>query len=205
MVAAMDFGFDSLLGIALGVGLAAATGFRVFLPLLCAGIAARAGWVPLADGFAWLASSPALVALGTAAALEVLAYAVPGVDHALDVLAGPATVAAGVVASASVMAEVPPAVMWPVAIIAGGGIAGLTKGSAAVVRAKAGLATGGLANPVLSSVESVGAALLSLLAIAVPLVALVAVAAFLAFATRRAGRLVFGRRGSATGPRAAGP
>src|SRR6185295_9558625 len=84
---AMDLGFGALLSIALGVGLAAATGFRVFLPLLIAAIAARAGVLPLTDGFAWLASTPALVTLATAAALETLAYYIPGVDHALDVLA----------------------------------------------------------------------------------------------------------------------
>ncbi len=190
----MELGFGALLSIALGVGLAAATGFRVFLPLLIAAIAARSGVLPLTDGFAWLASTPALVTLGTAAVLETLAYYVPGVDHALDVLASPAALAAGVIASAAVMADVPPAVMWPVAIIAGGGIAGLTKGSAAVVRAKTGLATGGLGNPVVSTVETVSATGLSLLAIALPLVCLVAVVALLVWATRKAGRLMFGRR-----------
>jgi hypothetical protein len=166
----------------------------VFLPLLIAALAARAGVLPLSDGFAWLASTPALVTLGTAAVLETLAYYVPGVDHVLDVLASPATLAAGVIASAAVMADVPPAVMWPVAIIAGGGIAGLTKGSAALVRAKTGLATGGIGNPVVSTVETVGATGISILAIALPLVCLAAVVILLAWAARRAGRLIFGKR-----------
>lgn len=190
----MEIGFNALLSIALGVGLAAATGFRVFLPLLVASLAARSGVLPLSDGFAWLASTPALVTLGTAAVLETLAYYIPGVDHVLDVIASPATVAAGVIASAAVMADVPPTVMWPVAIIAGGGVAGLTKGSAALARAKSGLVTGGLGNPVVSTVETVGATGLSLLAIALPLVCLVAVVVLLVWATRKAGRLMFGRR-----------
>jgi predicted TIM-barrel fold metal-dependent hydrolase len=50
---------------------------------------------------------------------ETLAYYIPGVDHALDVVASPATLAAGVVASAAVMTDIPPEVMWPVAVIAG--------------------------------------------------------------------------------------
>jgi hypothetical protein len=182
-----------LLSIALGVGLAAATGFRVFLPLLVAAIAARSGLLPLSDGFAWLASTPALATLGSAAVLETLAYYVPGVDHALDLLAGPVAVAAGVVASASVMAEVPPAVMWPVAIIAGGGIAGLTKGSAALVRAKSGMVTGALSNPVVSTVETIGATALAMLAIALPLACLAAVIALCVWAVRKAGRLLFVR------------
>ena len=131
----MDGSLAIAISVALGIGLAAATGFRVFLPLLVAALAARYGELPLNDSFAWLASAPALFTLASAAVLETLAYYIPGVDHALDLITGPATVVAGIVASASVMTDVPPAVMWPVAIIAGGGIAGLTKGSTAIVRA----------------------------------------------------------------------
>jgi hypothetical protein len=190
----MDFSIASLVGIALGIGLAAATGFRIFIPLLIAGLAARFDVLPLGESFQWLASTPALLMLGTAAVVETLAYYIPGVDHALDVLAGPATLLAGTVASAAVMTEIPPAVMWPLAVIAGGGAAGLTKGSTALLRAKSGVATGGLANPVVSTVETVGATGIALLAIAVPVLCLVAVVALLWWAARKAGRLLFGRR-----------
>ena len=180
--------------VALGIGLAAATGFRVFLPLLIAALAARFGHLPLNETFQWLSGTPALLTLGTAAVLETLAYYVPGVDHALDVVASPATIAAGAVASASVMTDVPPAVMWPVAIIAGGGIAGIAKGSAALVRAKSGVLTGGLANPVVSTIETAGAGGIAILAIALPMVCLVIVAALLFWAARRTGRLFTRRR-----------
>jgi hypothetical protein len=190
----MELSFESLLSVALGIGLAAATGFRIFVPLLVAGIAARSGFLPLTDGFNWLSSTPALLMLGTAAVFEVLAYYIPGVDHALDVIASPAAVGAGVVASASVMADIPPAVMWPVAIIAGGGVAGLTKGSTALLRAKSGLLTGGLANPVVSTIETAGATGLALFALAVPVICLVGVVALLVWAARKAGRVLFGRR-----------
>ena len=56
----MDFSIESLIGIALGIGLAAATGFRIFIPLLLVGIAARFDMLPLGDGFQWLATTPAL-------------------------------------------------------------------------------------------------------------------------------------------------
>src|ERR1044072_4067766 len=128
--------FDLLFGVALGIGLAAATGFRVFVPLLIAGLAARAGWLPLVDFFAWLQSTPALAALSTAAVVEILAFYIPGLDHLLDVLAGPLAVIAVILASASVMVGRPPEMRWPIAVMAGGGIAGLTKATAAVVRAK---------------------------------------------------------------------
>lgn len=190
----MNIPFEALFSIALGIGLAAATGLRVFLPLLIAGLAARAGWMPLTDAFSWLESTPALFTLGAAALAEVLAYLIPGVDHLLDLLAGPAAVIAGVIVSASVMADVPSGVMWPVAIIAGGGIAGLTKGSSAIVRAKTGIATAGLGNPVVSTGETLGAMGLSILAIALPVICLIAVIALLVWAMRKAGRTVFRRR-----------
>ena len=190
----MDFSIGSLVGVALGIGLAAATGFRIFIPLLIAGLAARFDVLPLGDSFQWLASTPALLTLGTAAVLETLAYYIPGVDHALDVLAGPATLLAGVVASAAVMTEIPPAVMWPVAVIAGGGAAGLTKGSTALLRVKSGVATGGLANPVVSTVETISATGIAILAIAVPVLCFVAVVVLLWWVARKAGRLLFGRR-----------
>src|SRR5262245_21437277 len=154
--------FDLLLSVALGIGLAAATGFRVFIPLLVAGLAARAGWVPLAESFAWLQSTPALVALGTAAAVETLRFYIPGVDHLLDVTQGPLAVVAGVAASASVMVDLPPEARWPIALIAGGGIAAITKGTAAVIRAKSTALTAGLGNPVVSTAEVAGAAAVSI-------------------------------------------
>jgi hypothetical protein len=182
---AVDHSPELLLGVALGIGLAAATGFRVFIPLLVAGLAARAGWVPLIDSFAWLQSTPALVALGTAAAVEILAFYIPGVDHALDVIAGPLTVIAGVLVSASVMVDLPPEVRWPIAVIAGGGIAGLTKATAAVIRAKTAAVTGGLGNPVVSTAETAGAATVSIIAILAPLLCLAVAIVIVVWAIRR--------------------
>jgi hypothetical protein len=184
----VNHSFDLLFSVALGIGLAAATGFRVFIPLLVAGLAARAGWVPLIDSFAWLQSTPALVALGTAAVLETLAFYIPGLDHLLDVLAGPLAVVAGVLASASVMVDLPPEVRWPIAVIAGGGIAALTKGTTALIRAKTAVATGGLGNPVVSTAETAGAATVSILAIVAPLLCLVGVIVIVVWALRRFSR-----------------
>lgn len=184
----MNHSFDLLFSVALGIGLAAATGFRVFIPLLVAGLAARAGWVPLIDSFAWLQSTPALVALGTAAVLETLAFYIPGLDHLLDVLAGPLAVVAGVLASASVMVDLPPGVRWPIAVIAGGGIAALTKGTTALIRAKTAVVTGGLGNPVVSTAETAGAATVSILAIVAPLLCLVGVIVIVVWALRRFSR-----------------
>ena len=80
---------EILLSIGLGIGLAAACGFRVFLPVLAMGVAARAGALDLAEGFEWMAGTPALLALGAAAILEVGAYYIPWLDNVLDVAAMP--------------------------------------------------------------------------------------------------------------------
>ena len=176
--------FDLPLPIVLGVGLAAATGFRVFLPLLIVSGAAYSGHLPLADNFAWLGTSSALIMLGVAAFVEVLAYYVPGVDNLLDTLATPAALVAGTVVSAAVMTDVPPMVKWTAAVIAGGGVAGLTQGTTAILRAKSTVLTGGIGNSVIATAELGGALLVTLLALAAPLAALAVVILFLWLAIR---------------------
>jgi hypothetical protein len=180
--------------VAVGLGLAAACGFRVFVPLLALGIGARFGHLPLASGFAWVSSLPGLIAFGTATILEVGAYYVPWLDHVLDVLATPVAVLAGVLASASIGVDLPPTLRWAIALIAGGGLAGLTQGASVLVRAKSGLATGGLANPVVATGELLAASGLSALALLLPVVALVLVLLAVVLVFRWAGRLLFGRR-----------
>jgi hypothetical protein len=166
----------TLLSFALGVGLAAACGFRVFVPLLFAAVAARTGHLPLAPGFAWLASDGALLALGAATFLEVLAYAVPWLDHLLDAIATPAAVVAGVVASAAVFVDLPPAVRWGAAVILGGGAAGAVQAGTVLARVKSTVFTGGAGNIGVALLELAASALLSLLAILAPLFVLIALA-----------------------------
>jgi len=167
------------LSIVLGVGLAAATGFRVFLPMLIVSAAAYTGHLPLSDSFAWLGTGPALTMLSVATLVEILAYYIPGVDNLLDTLATPAALVATTVVSAAVMTDVPPMVKWTAAIIAGGGVAGLTQGTTAIVRANSTVLTGGIGNFAISTAELVGAILVSLLALAAPLAALAVVILFL--------------------------
>ena len=184
------------LSIVLGVGLAAATGLRVFLPMLIVGVTAYAGHLPLDDSFAWLATPSALIMLSVAAIAEILAYYVPAVDNVLDALAGPAALVAGTVVSAAVMVDVPPLVKWTAAVIAGGGVAGLTQGVTTIVRAKSTILTGGVGNVVISTAELGGALLVSLLALAAPLVALGVVIFFLWSAMRLIRQLLRGERRS---------
>src|ERR1700746_2276296 len=187
-------GFDLALSIALGIGLAAAVGFRVFLPMLVMSVAAYSGHLTLSSGFAWLATPPALVMLSVAALLEILAYYIPGLDNLLDTIATPAALIAGTVVCAAVMTDLPPIVKWTTAVIAGGGAAELTQGLTSLLRAKSTLMTAGLGNHVIASGEIGGALLLSLLALAAPLLAVVVVALFCWLAVRVGRRLLRGKR-----------
>lgn len=182
-------GADVALSIALGVGLAAAVGLRVFLPMLVVSVAAYFGHLPLSGGFAWLASAPALLMLAIAAVLEIVAYYIPGVDNLLDALAAPAALIAGTVVSAAVMADLPPLVKWTTAVIAGGGAAGLTQGITSLLRLKSTTLTAGLGNHVVASGELGGALALSLLALAAPVLAIAVLAVFCWFAIRLLRRL----------------
>ena len=167
--------FDLGLSIALGVGLAAATGLRLFLPMLVVSVAAYSGHLPLSDNFAWLATPAALVLLSVAALAEILAYYIPGLDNLLDTLATPAAFIAGTLIAAAVITDLPPMVKWSAAIIAGGGIAGLTQTTSAVLRAKSTVLTGTLGKPVIATAEVGGSLLVSLLALAAPLLTLVVI------------------------------
>ena len=140
-------GSDLALSIALGVVLAAATGFRVFLPMLIVSGAAYTGHLSLDNSFAWLGTSFALTMLGVAALVEVLAYYVPGIDNLLDALATPAAFVAGTVVSAAVMTDLPPMVKWMAAVIAGGGTASLTQGITTILRAKSSVFDGRVRQP----------------------------------------------------------
>jgi hypothetical protein len=167
---------DTVLSLCLGVGLAAACGFRVFVPLLVTGIAAQTGHLTLAGGFDWIGSKPALVVFAVATVIEVLAFYVPWIDNLLDLVAGPAAVVAGIVITASVVADVDPMLRWTLAVIAGGGAAAATQGATTLVRHVSSWATAGIGNHLVSTGEAVGSVTLSAMSILAPLVAAVLVA-----------------------------
>ena len=190
----MDLTPDTIVSLGLGLGLAAACGFRVFVPLLILSLAARYGYVPLSAGWEWMATSGALMAFATATLVEVLAYYVPWLDHALDTIATPAAVVAGMVTSASVLGDLPPLLKWTAIVIGGGGAAALVQGSTVALRAGSGATTAGLANPVVATVELLGSTATALLAIAVPLLVLVLLALFFFLVFRLTRRLFRWRR-----------
>ena len=166
---------ESLISIALGIGLAAAAGFRVFVPLFALSLASYFNVWPLNEQWQWLASPFALMILAAACIAEALAYLIPWFDNLLDTLAVPLAGVAGTAVMASTMADLNPAVTWALAIIGGGGAAAVIKGVNAGGRAVSTATTGGVANPIFSIWETVSAAFMSFLAIFFPLLAVIAV------------------------------
>jgi hypothetical protein len=185
------FGLDLLLSIALGIGLSAACGFRVFVPFLVMSAAALTGHLELSEGWAWIGTYPALFALATATLLEVVAYYIPWLDNILDTVATPAAVVAGVVASAAVMTGMSPFLTWTLAAIAGGGAAGLVQTGTVLLRGLSTTTTLGAGNFAVATSELAGSAATSTLAIALPVLTLLMVLALVVWVVhklRRPGR-----------------
>jgi hypothetical protein len=162
---------ETTTSILLGIGLSAATGFRIFVPFLVASIAALTGYLPLSHSFEWIGTYPALIAFGAATILEIAAYYIPWLDNLLDTIATPAAFIAGAILMVAVVSGLPPLAKWALAIIAGSGAAGIVQTGTTVTRAASTTTTGGLANPVVSTVEAGSSFGLSLLAIFIPVIA----------------------------------
>lgn len=185
---------QEILSICVGIGLAAACGFRIFIPPLIMSIAAMSGNLTLSPSFAWIGTYPALITFAVATALEVTAYYVPWLDNFLDSIATPAAVVAGTVVTASMVSGMSPWMQWTLAIIAGGGAAGLVQGTTVLTRAASTATTGGLANPVIATAEwglSLGTAILTVVA---PILAIILLAVVAIFGGRKLWRYYAQRR-----------
>jgi hypothetical protein len=174
--------------ILIGLGLAAACGFRVFVPLLVMSLASRneVGMLQLGDELSWIGSTPALVALAAATLLEIAGYYIPWVDNLLDTIATPTAIIAGILVTATaVSGEMNPFLQWTLAVVGGGGTTAVFQGVTATARQVSSFTTGGLGNPVIATAEAGGSALLAVLAITVPVVAMLLVLGLLFFAAKR--------------------
>ncbi len=174
---------ELVIAILVGIGLAAAAGLRVFLPLFGLAIAGWQGYVPLNAEMAWLASPAAVTALAAATVLEIGGYYIPIVDHLLDTVAAPGAVVAGTLMTASLMTGLDnPMLQWSLALIAGGGTAGIVQAGSMLTRATSTATTGGLGNPLLATGEWLGSLALTLLAFIAPLLIMLAMAGLMAWA-----------------------
>ncbi len=159
-------------------GLSGAAGLNAWIPLLVAGIADRLGVVHLPHPYDSLSSTPALIALALAFAIDFVGDKVPAVDHVLHAAGMVIHPAAGAIlfaAQTGVAGRLDPGV----ALVAGALIAGSVHAGRASVRPVSTATTAGLGNPVLSTLEDVTALLLAVVAFVAPAVAFAVVAGVL--------------------------
>ena len=172
-------GFDVILALCMGLGLAAASGFRVFLPPFLLSIAVRADAVEVDltnTSLEYFDSNVAVILLGVATLAELAGYYVPWVDNLLDTIASPAAIIAGTGMTAIVLGGTDPVIQWSLAIIAGGGVTAAVQGATVVTRGVSTAITAGVGNPVVSTGENIACFILTILAIVLaPLAAILVV------------------------------
>ena len=160
---------ELFISICIGLGLAASSGFRIFIPMLAANIAALSGVHQFGSGFEWLNTWTAFGILITASIAEIAAYYIPWLDNVLDHIALPVAVGAGTLLSTSfISADMAPALKWGLGLIAGGGTAGIIHAGMGLLRLGSSAGTGGLANPFVSTAENAASLTLSVGAFLIP-------------------------------------
>ncbi|WP_221413118.1 DUF4126 domain-containing protein [Dysgonomonas sp. 521] len=170
----------------IGIGLAAATGFRVFLPMFFVSLASYMGWIDVIhnNSLSWMAELPTLITTGVATVVEILAYYIPYIDHLLDTLSVPLATIAGSVLFASQFAGLESFPQWALVLIAGGGTAAAVSSAFAGTRVASTATTGGIGNPVVSTTETAGAAVMTGVSLIAPVIAFILVIVLLYFVFR---------------------
>ena len=181
---------EIITALALGIGLSAATGFRVFVPLLIAGIASRLGFLNLNENFHWISGNAALGSFGVATLVEIGAYYIPFIDNLLDHISTPLAIGAGTLLTASVIPADSELVKWITGLSVGGGTATVVQGGTAALRLGSTGTTAGAGNFLVSTGENVASVVTPIVTILVPIIVafLILVTIFLFF------RLLFRRK-----------
>lgn len=179
-----------IMGVGVGVSLAAACGFRVFVPLLVVSLAVHFGGFHVNESFAWVGSWMAIVVLSTATTIEVLGYYIPWVDNLLDVLNTPLALVAGAMVTCGMLPNLHPSLKWGIAVVLGGGVAGLVQSATSIIRGGSTATTGGLGNFLVSTGENICAVLIAVFAVVLPIIAIVLILIALTIAVKVVARSV---------------
>jgi hypothetical protein len=185
---------EIIIAIAIGIGLSASCGFRVFVPMLVASIAAKTGILPLNEGFQWLASWPAIFCLGSATVVEILAYYVPFIDNLLDFITTPLAVGAGTLLLTSVIPIDNDILKWTAGLFVGGGAAATVQGGTVLARLGSSKLTAGTGNAVVATGEHAAAIGTSLLSLIIPIFVAVIILLLIIFIILKFGRRLFNHK-----------
>lgn len=163
--------FTSIATLLSAFGLSASAGLNAYIPLLIVGVVGRFAPAVVRLSAPWdaLTSWWAIGTLSVLVLIEILADKIPVVDHANDVLGTVIRPAAGAILFAATTGTV--SYLNPnVALILGLIVAGAAHGAKATARPVVTATTGGIGNPIVSTVEDIAALFTSLIAVFVPIV-----------------------------------
>jgi len=161
---------EIITAVAIGIGLSASCGFRVFVPMLVASIAAKLDIFPVNEGFQWLASWPAIISFGTATVAEILAYYIPFIDNLLDTITTPMAVGGGTLLLTSVLPIDNEFLKWATGFIFGGGAAATVQGGTVLTRLASSKLTAGAGNAIVATGEHAAAFGTSIMSLIIPLI-----------------------------------
>jgi hypothetical protein len=182
---------EIIIAVAIGIGISASCGFRVFVPMLVASLAAKMGFFPVQEGFLWLAGWPAIFCFGTATVVEIIAYYIPFVDNLLDFVSTPLAVVAGTLLMTSVLPLDNDMLKWATGLITGGGAAAVVQGGTVLTRLASSKMTLGTGNAVVATGEHAAAISTSVLSLLIPVVVAVIFILLIMFLVLKYGKRLF--------------
>lgn len=193
-----------MLEIITGTVLAASAGLNAYIPLLGLGLLARfTSLIDLPDTWAWLTNGWSLGIVAVLLVIEIVVDKVPALDTINDVLqtvvrpaAGGLSFSAGSASSTVAVADpatfVTSAEVWP--FVMGVLVALVPHILKSIARPAINFVTAGAGASVMSTLEDVGAVVLTILAVVVPVIALVALIGLIIWLSRRLKRMVAAKR-----------
>jgi Domain of unknown function (DUF4126) len=160
---------ELLTSLALGIGLSACCGFRIFVPMLVTNIAALSGHYHFGHDFAWMGTMTAFYIFASATVLEIIGYYIPWFDNLLDSIATPASIIAGTILTTSFLGgDISPIMKWVLGFLIGGGSAGVVQLGTTATRLASTVTTAGFGNIVIATIENVLSVVFSILSVFLP-------------------------------------
>lgn len=185
---------EILTAVAIGIGLSASCGFRVFVPMLVASIAAKMNIFPVNEGFQWLASWPAIISFGTATVAEILAYYIPFIDNLLDTITTPMAIGGGTLLLTSVLPIDNEFLKWATGFLFGGGAAATIQGGTVLTRLASTKLTAGTGNAVVATGEHAASFGTSILSLVIPLIIAALIVLLIVYFITKYGGKIFRKR-----------
>jgi hypothetical protein len=185
---------EIITAVAIGLGLSASCGFRVFVPMLVASIAAKTGIFPVNEGFQWLATWPAIISFGTATIAEILAYYIPFIDNLLDTITTPLAIGGGTLLLTSVLPVDNDFLKWAAGFLFGGGAAATVQGGTVLTRLASSKLTAGTGNAVVATGEHAAAFGTSTLSLFLPLIVATLIILMISYFLIKYGNKLFKRK-----------